>query len=254
MIISHRHRYLFVEVPHTASSAIAAELCEHYGGEPILYKHANWSQFRARASADERRYFIFATVRNPLDAAVTEYFKYATNHIGAYTDPECRAENGGWVEARQVERYAFVAENRATFDRFFARYYTAVFHNWVLVGKFDRVMRFENIAAEFADVLETLRLEPVRDLPLWNPTKRDAGFTTFYTPEIRWQAVRTMGPFMQKWGYAFPDDWGPQSVPLASRIAFRTLDGAVGLAASALPLDPKSRTLQRIKRLLRPAL
>lgn len=36
MVISHKYKHLFIEVPSTASTAISAELREHYGGELIL--------------------------------------------------------------------------------------------------------------------------------------------------------------------------------------------------------------------------
>ena len=54
MIISHRHRYLFVEVPHTGSHSIAEQLIRHYDGEPILRKHANVTQFLGQAAAEEK--------------------------------------------------------------------------------------------------------------------------------------------------------------------------------------------------------
>src|SRR5262245_27774439 len=80
MVISHKHRYLFVEIPNTGSTAISAELRRHYDGEPVLHKHATYGEFLRLASRDQRTYFVFGTVRNPLDLAVTEYFKLKTNH------------------------------------------------------------------------------------------------------------------------------------------------------------------------------
>ncbi|MBA3404443.1 MAG: hypothetical protein H0U13_07160, partial [Gemmatimonadaceae bacterium] len=67
MIISDRHRYLFVELPRTGSTAIHRELCAMYDGEPILQKHATYGDFLKIATDDQRRYFVFSTVRNPLD-------------------------------------------------------------------------------------------------------------------------------------------------------------------------------------------
>jgi len=252
MIISHRHRYLFIEVPHTASSAIGVELRRHYGGEAILTKHANWSQFRAQASADERKYFVFGSVRNPLDTIVTEYFKYRTNHAGAYTDPARRDDKGGWVEERQMERYEFVGRG-ADFAAFFARYYTTIHHNWVLIGRFDRVMRFENMANDFPATLRQLGIEPVRELPVSNRTQREADFEALYTPEIRDRAVRLIGPFMEKWGYEFPEDWGRRRAPLVNRLRFAFVESAVNLAARQIALTPQSPLVQGVKRLVLPA-
>ena len=57
----------------TASSAVAAELCENYAGEMILKKHSTIAEFRRQATEDEKSYFTFAGVRNPLDVAVSRY-------------------------------------------------------------------------------------------------------------------------------------------------------------------------------------
>jgi len=51
MIVSHRHRYLFIEIPLTGSWAIHRELREHYGGSPILHKHASYPEYRRTLSA-----------------------------------------------------------------------------------------------------------------------------------------------------------------------------------------------------------
>lgn len=45
MIISHKYRLLFIEVPLTASWAIHHELCNNYEGKPILHKHATYSDY-----------------------------------------------------------------------------------------------------------------------------------------------------------------------------------------------------------------
>ena len=47
MVISHKHRYVFVEIPHTGSHAISKELCEFYDGQIIHRKHANVTLNRA---------------------------------------------------------------------------------------------------------------------------------------------------------------------------------------------------------------
>jgi hypothetical protein len=46
MVISHKHKYLFVELPKTATSAISHELIETYAGEKILRKRSAYRDFR----------------------------------------------------------------------------------------------------------------------------------------------------------------------------------------------------------------
>jgi len=58
-----------VELPHTGSKAISAELREFYDGSQILRKHARYSEFLRTASLAEREYFAFSCIRNPLDVA-----------------------------------------------------------------------------------------------------------------------------------------------------------------------------------------
>jgi hypothetical protein len=71
MIISHKHKFLFVELPLTASTAISRELRANYGGEKILFKHATYQDFLRVANTHEREYFVFSGLRNPLDKAVS---------------------------------------------------------------------------------------------------------------------------------------------------------------------------------------
>jgi hypothetical protein len=52
MIISHEHRYLFIENPLTASWAIHVELCDRCGGEAILPNNANHLAFPRRITTE----------------------------------------------------------------------------------------------------------------------------------------------------------------------------------------------------------
>ena len=88
MILSDEHRYLFIELPHTGTTAISRELQEHYGGRPILTKHARYHQFRKIATREQESYFVFSCIRNPAEEAVTRYFRYKTDHGGRYTVPD----------------------------------------------------------------------------------------------------------------------------------------------------------------------
>ena len=86
MIISHEHRFVFVELPRTGSTAVGKELIESYGGVRILRKHSSYGDFVRQATPDERTYFKFSSIRNPMDDAVSGYFKLATDHHGRYSD------------------------------------------------------------------------------------------------------------------------------------------------------------------------
>ena len=129
MVISHKYRYVFIEVPLTASWAIRNELCMHYGGEPILHKHATYIEFERIASEEENGYFKFATVRNPLDVVVSQYFKYKTNHKEAYTDS--RSLEAGLVEQSDLEKFRFVQDRNNSFSDYVQRYHHLPFDSLI---------------------------------------------------------------------------------------------------------------------------
>ncbi len=252
LIVSHRHRFVFIEVPHTGSHSIAKQLIAHYGGKQILRHHANVTQFLAQASKDEKRYFKLATVRNPLDSATTDYCKLRDNHRGQYTNPAQRLENGGQVTSEHLREYRFIRDQQADFPTFFATFRNRLYNNWFLVGDyyFDHVIRFENLQEGFSEFLKLVGVEQIEPVGHVNPTKgKKASFESFYTHEIRRQAASCYGPFMRKWGYDFPDGWDGVHSPWFRELQFKILDRCVGLAARFVTLDPDNRVLAKAKKI-----
>lgn len=222
MVISHIHRYLFIETPLTASWAIRNELCEYYGGEPILHKHAAYPEFRKVATREEKSYFVFATVRNPLDKLVSRYFKLKTDHRGAFSD--LRSLKSLQVDHSDLERFRFIKNSDATFESFFSKYCKRPYSDLVDISsdKFDFVIRYERLQEEFAQVLNFLQIEQVRAIPLSNKTEgKKSEWTSYYTLSLVEQAKKVCGPFMQKWGYEFPPGWGSWQASWHSYIGFR---------------------------------
>lgn len=253
MIISHKHRFVFVEIPHTGSHSIAEQLVKHYGGEPILRKHANVTQFLGQAAADERRYFKFATVRNPLDTATTDYSKLKNNHKGQFTNPAMLMENGGHVTKDHLREFNFIRDNDAEFPAFFKAFRARLYNNWFLVGDqhFDYVIRFESLQQGFSEVLQRLGVEQVEPIPHVNRTKgKEKPYEEFFTPESYQLAAACYGPFMKKWDYPFPASWGEASVPRWSQLQFSAIDGAARVAAGFMTLDPDHPLLHRMKKVV----
>lgn len=226
MIISHRHRYLFVEIPYTASTAISRELCQNYNGTSILHKHAPYREFLRSAAKEEREYFVFGGMRNPMDIAVSVFFKQKTNHQGFFTNPEHWRENGGHVSALARRQYQFIQETSCDFATYFKHFYRIPYDTWgsPLPDDFDSVIYFESLQDDFACVLEHLGVERVRPLPQVNKTSgRAPEYQTYYTPEIIERAKWVFGPFMLRWGYALPVTWGDHWGLHASRTGFMLL-------------------------------
>jgi hypothetical protein len=223
MVISHRHRYLFVELPLTGSTAIRRELCAHYAGEPILRNHSTYYDFLKIASPEEQRYFVFSGIRNPLDHAVSLYFKYKTDHKQKFTNPKKIQRRKGIVGQLDVLKYRFVTRGEADFPTYFKRFYKIPYNTWSGMShkRFDFIIRFENLQEDFATTLQRIGLEQVRPLPLVNKTtQKDRDFLTYYTPDTIARAKRVFGPYMRQWGYTFPPEWGVGEVSAWDQAGF----------------------------------
>lgn len=224
MIISNRHRYLFVELPRTGSTAIRRELRELYDGEPILHKHATYEEFLRVASDEQKKYFVFSGIRNPLDDAVSQYFKLRTDHNQRMTDP-ARAPKAKPLLNRIVDRHIFryLRRTDAEFADYFMRYQILPYDRWSSLShdRFDYVIRFEHLADDFEEVLHRIGIEPKRRLPQINPTaSRSRDWRDYYPPRTWGRARRVFGPYMERWGYEFPPEWGITGLRRGDRIGY----------------------------------
>ncbi len=252
MVISHKYRYLFIEIPLTGSWAIYHELCKHYGGIPILHKHASYPEFLQTATVDEKEFFVFAGLRNPLDTAVSSYFKYKTDHKNAFSNPEHLKSMK--VDSLDVKRFEFIRDTNASFKTFFMqssfweRPYSGMFE--LSSNHLDFVIRHENLQDDFTEVLRILGIAQVRPVPILNKTQgREADWRSYYTPPMIEKAKRVYGPFMMKWGYEFPDTWGEYRVSWKKQMEFRFVTLMMSIYLSNFRYS--ERTYARIVRELR---
>lgn len=210
MIISHVHRYVFVELPRTGSTAIRRELRELYDGSPILHKHATYLDYLKQASPVERGYFAFSGIRNPLDDAVSRYFKLKTDHKQRFSDPSQRQRQRPLNNALDRRMFAYLKRTDASFSDFFLHFYHLPYDTWASLShdRLDHLIRFESIVEDFDAALRKIGIDPVRPLPQVNRTgQRSQGFAEYYSPAARRRARRVMGPYMERWGYEFPEAW-----------------------------------------------
>jgi hypothetical protein len=232
VIISHRHRYVFVELPRTGSTAVRRELRTMYEGQPILYKHATYPEFLRIATDDEKTYFAFSTIRNPLDQAVSRFFKLKTDHKGQFSDPQ-RIRAKRWLN-RLVDRrvYQFASQPDADFATYLRRYHVLPYDTWASIShdKIDFVMRFERLAEDFEEALKRIGIEPARRLPHTNPTRaRDMEYTSYFPPGSHVLARRIFGGYMERWGYTFPPEWHLGQLTASERFAYATFSRLAGL-------------------------
>lgn len=215
MVISHEYRYVYVALSHTGSTAVSRELCINYKGEQILRKHSFYSDFLDKATPDEKTYFVFSGIRNPMDEAVSKYLKVKR------FDPNVNRTS------TQKNTYRFVLENDPDFPSYFKYRFKFPYNNWSSLAHrdFDFIMKFEQLPEDLYTVLSMLKIEQIRPLPVYNKTAgRRSDYVSYYTPEIIDYAKRIFGPFMLEWGYKFPPHWGVVHISRSAWLEYRILN------------------------------
>ena len=217
MIISHKYKFLFIGLPFSASSAISKELHLQYKGKPYLGKHSLYHEFEKVATKEEKKYFVFAVLRNPMEIAVTVYEKMRTN-AGLYK------ENGGQITKKNRKKFNFISNNNSSFQEYFLRFHTKPYDNLssITLDNCDFVIRYENIAEDYVIALKKAGVKSPRALPVANKTiGKKKELSEYYTEEIKQQAICVFGPFLEKYNYSFPENWGTIKVPYLSILKFK---------------------------------
>lgn len=206
MILSHTYKYVFVEMNHTASTAISEELCAKYGGQEILWKHARYRDFMQQASAEEKNYFSFSGKRNPLDIIVTLYFRHKLDPDKRFFDIQTPD-----VTVHNYKMYRYLAGHQIDFPAFFLKFFRwRIYYEWN--GKdfkhLDYVYRFENLQDDFSHILKNIGVEQLALVPIINQTaERSRDFLRYYTPGMQQWAQVLLRDLMKEWGYDFPVHW-----------------------------------------------
>ena len=226
MIISHKYKFLFIGLPFSASSAISKELHLNYNGEPFLRKHSMYYEFKNLATQDELNYFVFAVLRNPMEIAVTVYEKMKANAKGNFTNPELFSENGGYITKKQRNKFNFIKDNNSTFQEYFIKFHQKPYDNLssLTIKNCDFVIKHETIAKDYKLALIKAGVSNPKPLPVANKTvgkKND--LLEYYTNDIKEISIAVFGPFLEKYNYSFPKEWGKVKIPLKSKLEFLIL-------------------------------
>jgi len=226
MIISHKYKFLFIGLPFSASSAITKELYEKYDGEPYLRKHSLYYEFKKVATKKEKDYFVFAVLRNPMEIAITIYSKMKANAKGNFTNPSLYKENGGHITKNQRIRFNFILKKNATFQEYFLKFYSKPYDNLasITLDNCDFIIKYKSITKDYVLALEKAGINNPSPLPVANKTiGKEKELSFYFTDEIRERAISVFGPFMQKYGYKFPDNWGKVKVSKIKIAQFRVM-------------------------------
>ena len=226
MIISHKHKFLFIGLPFSASSAISKELYLNHQGNAFLRKHSLYHDFKKVATKEEMGYFIFSVLRNPMEIVITVYEKMKENSKGNFTNTDLFIENGGHITKKQRGEFNFIHTKKATFQQYFKRFFKKPYDNFanMTIDNCDYVIRHENMEKDYLTALKKVGIINARPLPIANQTagkKKD--ILEYYTDDIKDQAIFVFGPFLDKYNYSFPEKWENANPSIQSIIQFRIL-------------------------------
>ncbi len=223
MIISHKHKYVFVGLPLAASTAISKELCEMYDGKPILSKHSIYQDFLKVATSEEKSYKVLACSRNPLDISVSYYTKMISDMSGNFSNESLLRKNGGHLKQRDYKLARYFKKHKANYTTFLRKYYQFPFDNWLSITKpyCDFVMRFDYLQEDFEKAILSCGIEPKRLLPIVNKTTDKASYLDFYTSENKAMGLAIFGPYLLEHNMDFPAQWGSIKVPWRHQLLYQ---------------------------------
>jgi hypothetical protein len=224
MVISDENRYVFVEIPQTASTALAAELRKNYGGRRIFRKHTDYSEFLRTASPGQKRYRVLATVRNPLDIVVSKFVKARDDHGKKYARRDARGAPWGYGFRPEAREHAFISKHGPDFDGFVRKFYPRIYNNRAcLLPPNTDVLRYEHLEDDFGSWLGSIGLRVVGPIPRKNTTdRRERDFSDWYSGDLRQHASRVFGPYLRQWGYNLPTGWPAINPTAFDLIYFQT--------------------------------
>ncbi len=216
MIISDRYKYLFIQNEGTGSSSLGEELKGFYDGRDVLWKHAQLSDFEKTATPEQKKYFVIAGVRNPLDRMVTIYLRMKIESFQKLENDIRQAQAAGASFkadnlTKQIEKRRFIQERKLTFSEYFNLFLKGGEwreHKKLCLEQADYVCRHENLQEDFARLLEKLGIDQIRPVPNLNPTpEKKNDFLSYYPPEIWKDVIRYTHRSMSVLGYAYPSAW-----------------------------------------------
>ena len=183
-------------------------------------------EFKNLATQDELNYFVFAVLRNPMEIAITVYEKMKANAKGNFTNPELFSENGGYITKKQRNKFNFIKDNNSTFQEYFIKFHQKPYDNLssLTIKNCDFVIKHETIAKDYKLALIKAGVSNPKPLPVANKTvgkKND--LLEYYTNDIKEISIAVFGPFLEKYNYSFPKEWGEVKIPLKSKLEFLIL-------------------------------
>lgn len=167
MVVVHRARAVFVEVPRTGSEAIRRELLDRYGGTSVGVKHS------LAVPTDLQSYRVVFGTSHPIDRMHSKYVKLKTRPVRYF----CQHGNNAFVKYLSVLATlpSLIAVRWLGFS---FRSYLWLFcplpfvdPNNFIGGEGALTIRKEYLSEDFEQIFTSLGLQVDRKLPLVNATE-----------------------------------------------------------------------------------
>lgn len=178
MIISRRHKFIYIAIGKTGTTTIETALRKF--NEVNVPKHTHISDLKRLTGIDHQAYFKFCFIRNPWDRLVSIYVQ---------SQKPINLENAD-------RRYLHEIANNHSFKEFIKILNTdrrellisKSFESYVVddeTGQFkiDFLGRYENLQSDFDKACELLKI-PKKNLPVQNPDPRQH-YSWFYDNESK---------------------------------------------------------------------
>lgn len=222
-VICDELRLIFIAVPHTGGTSIAATLIEHYGGrwlppDHILdntgtiivdqkHTHVRDLVTYQLLSHKQKTYSVLAATRNPFDYVVSEYCYYRDIYQQCFVS----GSSDGWW--RRVPTLKFV---RAAYEQSFEEYVQtaygwrqslSVFRRFVAGAPQPTLLRFENLTADFREALQAQGVLHPAPLPHLNHTaSKEKPYQAYYSSASHEVIARVFAKDLKQFHYTFDGD------------------------------------------------
>ena len=122
-----------------------------------------------------------------------------------------RPRRPSFGERLDNRRFEYIRRHNADFGRFFLRYHWLPYDHLSRLSHADMdfVISVKHVQRDFAKALALVDIEMTRPLPVViKMSGRSSNYEQYYTPDVIARAKRVYGPFIRRWGYEYPPDWG----------------------------------------------
>jgi hypothetical protein len=196
MIISYKHKYIFVGIPFSASSTISKELLEKYEGEFILNKHTNIPTLIDKLKINIDEFIVFGVYRSPVEILKSRYNKLRNNPDNRFTDDKYTIKNGGYVPERVRKLSKIIRENNLSFEDYLNLNFKLFPYNnefTINAPYLNYIVDFNNLEEDFQKVLSKIGVVDVNKIEKINETKKRSDIEYFISDD---KMSKFIAPFL----------------------------------------------------------